>query len=108
MTCIFCKIVKKQIPCDIVFENDELIIFKDIKPVAPVHLLIAPKKHVDSIITIKQEDLGLLGNMVWHAKLLAAEQKLDKTGYKLLFNCGRGGGQIIDHIHLHLMGGWNK
>ncbi|MDA2936374.1 histidine triad nucleotide-binding protein [Patescibacteria group bacterium AH-259-L05] len=106
--CIFCKIIKKQISSDLVYENDTLIAFKDIKPSAPVHILIVPKKHIESVIAIEAEDKNVLGDLVWRGKILAQERGLDKTGYKLIFNCGRGGGQIIDHIHLHLMGGWDK
>lgn len=106
MDCIFCQIIKKQAPSDIVYEDDILIAFKDSKPSAPVHVLVAPKKHIKSVIEANAEDKGLIGDLVWRGKLLAKEKGLDKTGYKLIFNCGRGGGQIIDHIHLHLMGGW--
>lgn len=108
MDCIFCKIIKKQVPSDIVYEDDVLIVFKDIKPSAPIHLLIAPKKHIESVIKAKEEDKGLLIDMMWRGKILAQEKGLSKMGYKLIFNCGRGGGQIIDHIHLHLMGGWEN
>lgn len=106
--CIFCQIIEKQIPADIVYEDDVLMAFKDIKPSAPVHILITPKKHIESVIEAEAEDKVLLGDLVWQGKILAQEKGLDKTGYKLFFNCGRGGGQIIDHIHLHLMGGWEK
>lgn len=108
MDCIFCKIIKKQISSDIVYENDTLIAFKDIKPSAPVHILIAPKKHIESVIAIEEKDKNVLGDLVWRARLLAQERGLDKTGYKLIFNCGRGGGQIIDHVHLHVIGGWDN
>ncbi|MDA2921750.1 histidine triad nucleotide-binding protein [Patescibacteria group bacterium AH-259-L07] len=104
--CIFCQIVNKEIPKDFTFEDETLVAFKDINPKAPVHLLIVAKKHIESVITIKEGDRNLIAEMVWRAKLLAEEKGLDKTGYKLIFHCGRGGGQIIDHIHLHLRGGW--
>ena len=108
MSCVFCQIIKKELPSNIVFENDSLIIFKDIKPSAPIDLLIVSKKHIESLIVMDKQDNFLLREMVWQAKLLAVKFGLDQSGYRILFNCGRGGGQVIDHLHLHLMGGWEK
>jgi histidine triad (HIT) family protein len=101
--CLFCKIVKKEAPSDIVYEDDSFIAFKDINPKAEVHLLIVPKKHIASIKEIEEEDKELIGGLFLIAKKLAQEREL--KGYKLIFNVGREGGQIIDHIHLHLLGG---
>lgn len=106
--CIFCQIIKKEIPSEIVFEDEELIVFKDVNPSAPVHVLIVPKKHIESLIKITQADRSIIEKMVWRAKILASEFGLDKAGYRLQLNCGRGGGQIVDHIHIHLQGGWKK
>lgn len=105
--CIFCNIIKKEKKSEIVYENGELIAFRDIKPSAPVHILVVPKKHISKISEVGKEDAELLGKMILTANKIALEQKID-DGYKLLFNVGRKGGQIIDHIHLHLTGGWNE
>lgn len=100
--CLFCKISKKEVPAEIVFENDDLVIFPDINPKSPWHYLVVSKKHISSVKEMAQEDEELLGKMIWAAKEEAQKRKI--SGYKLVFNVGRGGGQIIDHIHLHLLG----
>lgn len=100
--CIFCKISKKETEAKIIFEDEDLVIFPDINPKAPVHLLIVPKKHIDSIKDIEEADAGIIARMILAAKDQAQKQNL--KGYKLIFNVGRAGGQIIDHIHLHLLG----
>lgn len=105
--CIFCKIINREADADIVFENERIIVFGDIKPSAPIHWLIVPKGHKwESINDIQEEDKGFLGEMILVAKQMAEKAGIAKSGYKLIFNVGRGGGQIIDHLHLHLMGGW--
>ncbi|PJE64523.1 MAG: histidine triad nucleotide-binding protein [Candidatus Ryanbacteria bacterium CG10_big_fil_rev_8_21_14_0_10_43_42] len=104
--CIFCKITKKEAPAEILTETDNLVVFKDIKPSAPVHLLIVPKKHVVSIAELKAEDRGLVTDMIYMGKDMAVKEAL--SGYRLSFNVGRGGGQLVDHLHLHLLGGWNQ
>lgn len=103
MDCIFCKIIKKEAPAEIVFENDQVVAFKDINPKAPIHILIVPKRHIVSVNHIEEEDRTLLGELFLAAKKIAKEKKLE--GYKLLINVGRKGGQIIDHLHLHLLSG---
>ena len=105
MNCTFCKIVDKQQPSDIVYENDKVIAFRDINPSAPTHILIVSKKHIASIKDIEEKDQDLIGEIVYSAKKIAEDQKIDE-GYKLVFNVGRKGGQVIDHLHLHLLGGW--
>jgi histidine triad (HIT) family protein len=105
MDCIFCSIVNKVGAADIVFENDELIAFRDIAPQAPVHILIIPKNHVEKISDLSDNDTLLMGTLVNRARILAKEHGISKSGYRLVFNCGDEGGQIIDHIHLHLIGG---
>lgn len=104
--CVFCKIVKKEIPSDILRESEDAVIFNDIRPSAPVHYLVVPKKHISSIKEVAHEDEALLGHLVLMAK--EAADALNLSGYKLVFNVGRDGGQIIDHLHLHLLGGWSK
>ncbi len=101
--CIFCKIVNKELPSDIVYEDDNVIVIKDANPKAPVHFLIIPKKHILSVDHIELEDKALMGDLILTAKKIAKEKNL--KGYRLLINVGREGGQVIDHIHLHLLSG---
>lgn len=103
--CLFCKIANHEQKADIVHESEKIIVFKDINPKAPVHLLLVPKKHINSVNELEKEDKGLISDMIFLAKKIALEKGISETGYRLIFNVGRGGGQIIDHIHLHLMGG---
>jgi len=103
MSCIFCKIANKQTPADIVYENDKIIAFKDNNPRAPVHILIVPKKHIPSVDHIEIQDKTLMGEMILCAQKIAREKNL--PGYRLVINVGREGGQIIDHLHLHLLSG---
>ena len=105
MDCIFCNIINKEVPADILFEDNKFVVFKDIKPSAPVHLLIVPKEHIASINDLKEKHKDLIGDIFLLAKKLAEEQGIS-DGYKLAFNTGRKGGQLVDHLHLHLMGGW--
>ncbi|MCK4355301.1 histidine triad nucleotide-binding protein [Candidatus Parcubacteria bacterium] len=104
--CLFCKIINKEQPADIIYEDEKFIAFNDIAPKAPIHILIIPKKHIQSVNHLETKDKELIGELFLLAKQIAKEQKISKTGYKLIFNVGRGGGQIIDHIHLHLLAGW--
>lgn len=103
--CIFCKIIKKEIPSEIVYEDDKFLAFKDIDPKARIHLLIIPKRHIPSVNDLRVEDKELIGELILTAKAIAKEQKIDQTGYRLIFNNGRDSGQSVDHLHLHLMGG---
>jgi len=106
VNCLFCQIINKEIPADIIYEDDKFVVFKDIKPKAPIHLLIMPKKHILSVQHLELEDKELIGELFLLAKKIAKERGVAERGYKLVFNVGRGGGQIIDHIHLHLIAGW--
>ena len=103
--CLFCQIANHQQKADIVYEDKEIIVFKDINPKAPVHLLIVSKKHIRSINQLTEKDRNLVSQMIFLAKELATKHGIAKKGYRLTFNVGRGGGQLIDHLHLHLMGG---
>lgn len=105
METVFDKIIRKEIPADIVFENDDILAFRDIRPLAPVHVLIIPKKRIASIDDLEAEDASLMGNMVLVARDIARDLNISEKGYKLLFRVGRDGGQEIPHIHLHLIGG---
>lgn len=105
--CIFCKIIQGEAPAgQILHETADTVMIPDIRPSAPVHYLIISKRHISSVRDIHHEDEPLLGHMIRVAK--EGAEKLGLSGYKLLFNVGRDGGQIIDHVHLHLLGGWNK
>ncbi|MDH3642490.1 MAG: histidine triad nucleotide-binding protein [Gammaproteobacteria bacterium] len=103
--CLFCKILNKEIPGDIVFENDELLAFNDISPQAPTHVLIIPKIHIATVNDLTEAESGLIGRMILCAKTLAAENGFAESGYRLVLNCNAEGGQTVFHIHLHLMGG---
>ncbi len=103
--CLFCKIANHEQDADIVYEDKKFIVLNDINPKAPTHLLIVPKKHIDSINELEEADRELISDTIFLAKKLALKNGISKKGYRLTFNVGRGGGQIIDHIHLHLMGG---
>lgn len=105
MDCLFCKIANGEIPADMVYEDDHIVAFKDIKPQAPIHILIIPRIHIPTINETMPTQDKLLGNMILVAKKLAAEHALDDTGYRLVFNTNNQGGQAVYHIHLHLLGG---
>jgi histidine triad (HIT) family protein len=105
MTCLFCKIVQGEIPAHVVFEDNDIMVFQDINPQAPTHLLIIPKRHIATINETSNDDIPLLGNMILRAKILAHDEKLSEKGYRLVFNINSGGGQEVYHIHLHLLGG---
>ena len=102
--CLFCKIVVKQIPASVIHEDDQVVAFNDIDPQAPTHILIIPKKHIESIQNIRAEEQNLLYHMVQTAHQLAQSQKLTR-GYRLVINNGPEGGQSVFHLHLHLLGG---
>lgn len=105
MSCIFCKMAAGEIPATRVYETSELLVVRDIKPQAPSHLLIIPKKHIATINDAHEEDEVLLGKMILAGKKAAALEGLSKDGYRLIFNVNSGGGQEVYHIHLHLLGG---
>ena len=106
--CIFCKIVNGEIPTEFLYEDDTLVVFRDINPHAPVHILIVPKKHIRSINDLTENDRGIISHMIMIGKDIAQKESVNSSGYKLLFNVERGGGQVIFHLHLHLIGGWEK
>ena len=105
MSCIFCRIAEGQIPSDIVYQDDEFIAFNDIHPQTPVHILIIPRKHIVSIAELADEDVPLMGRMMAVARKVAEEAGVSQEGYRLVINTGPEGGQIIMHVHLHLLGG---
>ncbi len=105
MDCIFCKIAQGELPSTKVYEDEELLAFKDINPVAPVHILVIPKKHIVSLATIEAQDADMLGRMMLTIRDIATEQGLDENGYRVLSNHGPDSGQIVDHLHYHILGG---
>ena len=105
MSTIFNKIIKKEIPATIVYEDDTILAFEDIAPKAPVHILIIPKKEIKTLNDIEQKDVELLGKLILVAKKIAKDKNIDKDGYRLIMNCNEYGGQTVYHIHLHLIGG---
>ncbi len=105
--CIFCKIIDKEISTEIIFEDDLVLAFNDVHPVASVHVLIIPKKHFDSVNDLTNDDKNekLMGRMILVAKQIAERRGIAEKGYKLLIRTGKAGGQEVPHIHLHLIGG---
>ena len=104
--CIFCQIAHGQTSTEILYQTDSLVVFKDINPHAPVHLLFVPKKHIRSVNDLTDTDQEILAELIMVAKEMAKEHGVAKSGYKLLYNVEKGGGQVIFHLHLHLIGGW--
>jgi len=102
---IFDKIISKELPSDIIYEDDKYLAFSDSSPQAPVHILIIPKKRIRTINDIEMNDSKTIGEMVLIAKNIAKNKQIDKDGYRLVFNCNEHGGQSVFHIHLHLLGG---
>ena len=103
--CLFCKINKGDIPAEKVYDGDEVFAIKDINPQAPIHFLIIPKKHFSTVLEIKKEDHELIGSIYSVANELAKDNRLDKTGFRVVINCGAEAGQSVFHIHYHLLGG---
>jgi len=105
MDCVFCKIVAGEIPSHILYQDEEVIAFRNINPVAPIHLLIIPRKHISSLVQLSEAESSLIGKMVNTANQLAKEASIAESGYRLVINCGAQGGQSVPHLHLHLLGG---
>lgn len=103
--CSFCKIAAKEVPVTIRYETDDLAAFDDIHPKAPTHVLVVPKRHIESVNALTPADASLVGQLVLAARAIAAEAGIAERGYKLVVNCGTEGGQVVPHLHLHLLGG---
>jgi histidine triad (HIT) family protein len=103
--CLFCKIVNKEIPADIVYENDYVMAFKDINPKAPVHILVVPKKHISTYNDITPDDTELLGKITEAVQTIAKDFNIAEKGYRVLVNVNKEGGQVIFHLHVHILGG---
>ena len=104
--CAICKSIKGEQSADFLYQDKSLVVFKDIRPHAPVHLLIVPREHIRSLNDLREKDKDIISRMVVRAKEVAKKHSIAESGYKLIFNVERGGGQIIFHIHLHFLGGW--
>jgi histidine triad (HIT) family protein len=107
-SCVFCQIVVGEKEADIVYQDESLVIFRDIRPYAPVHLLIVPRKHIRSINDLVDEDKEIVATMIMRAREVAKQVSVDRSGYKLVFNVEKGAGQVVFHLHLHLIGGWQR
>jgi histidine triad (HIT) family protein len=105
MECVFCQIVAGKLPSDIVYQDEDVIAFRDINPQAPTHVLIIPKKHIASLAELAEGEASLMGHMVDIANQLAKREGVAQSGYRLVVNCGQEGGQLVPHLHLHLIGG---
>jgi histidine triad (HIT) family protein len=103
--CLFCKIIEGQIPASLVYRDDRVVAFNDINPQAPTHVLLVPRRHIETLNDLTPDDDGLVGELVRRAAALARERGFHATGYRTVFNCNREAGQSVFHIHLHLLGG---
>ena len=103
--CLFCKIIDGEIPGDIVYENDSVLAFNDINPIAPVHILIIPKEHIATLNDLEEKHTQTMGEMFLAAKKIASDKGISESGYRVVFNCNQDGQQTVFHIHLHLIAG---
>jgi histidine triad (HIT) family protein len=105
MECIFCKIASGEIPSDIVYQNEEFIAFRDIQPLAPVHVLVIPREHISSVSDLTDSQAPFAGRLILLAKRITEQEGIAEKGYRLVINCGAEGGQVVPHLHLHILGG---
>ena len=105
MECIFCQIIAGKIPGEILYQDEEVVAFRDINPQAPTHLLVIPRKHIISLADLSEDESPLVGRMVSTANELARKEGIAESGYRLVINSGKQGGQLVPHLHLHLLGG---
>ena len=105
MSCIFCRIVNKEIPAKIVYEDDKVLAFNDINPQAPYHILVIPKKHISTLLDLTEEDKDLIGHIYLVMKKLAQGLGVAERGYRVVVNCNREAGQTIFHVHFHFLAG---
>ncbi len=103
--CLFCKIIKKEIPSKVVYEDDTVLAFRDINPVAPVHILVIPKKHIGSLVELTNEDEAIVGKIYTIINKIAKQEGIAEKGFRVIVNCGEDGGQEVKHLHFHLLGG---
>ena len=103
--CTFCKIIKGEIPSTKVYEDDEVLAFNDINPAAPIHILVIPKKHIKSLLEVDKEDERLIGKIYRIINQIAQEKKFAENGFRVIVNCGKDGGQEVEHLHFHILAG---
>jgi histidine triad (HIT) family protein len=103
--CLFCKIVRREIPANVIFENEHALAFRDIRPMAPTHVLVVPKRHIDGVATAQAGDAHALGEVLLAARDVAHAEGLADKGYRLVVNSGEDAGQSVFHIHVHVLGG---
>ncbi|MCL2721551.1 MAG: histidine triad nucleotide-binding protein [Treponema sp.] len=103
--CLFCKIISGEIPAKKLYEDDEMLAFYDIKPMAPVHFLVVPKKHINNLLELESSDSALIGRLFYKAQELAKELGCEEKGGRFIINAKKDGGQTIDHLHIHFLGG---
>lgn len=103
--CVFCKIIKGEIPSEKVYEDEETIAFKDIQPAAPIHILVIPKKHIATLLDVKEEDSHLIAHIYQVINKIAKDMKIDKEGFRVIVNCGKDAGQEVMHVHFHMLAG---
>ena len=103
--CVFCKIIKGEIPSNKVYEDEEILAFKDINPAAPIHILVIPKKHIASLVDMKEGDEILISKIYTVINKIAQDIEIDKKGFRVIVNCGEDGGQEVAHLHFHLLAG---
>ncbi len=103
--CIFCKIIKGEIPADKVYEDEDVLAFKDINPAAPIHILVIPKKHISMLTELKEQDEALIGKIYTTINKIAEKEGFKEQGFRVIVNCGKDSGQEVMHIHFHILGG---
>ena len=103
--CVFCRIISGNIPSDMIYKDEKVVAFRDVHPIAPVHILIVPRRHIAGVGDLAQEDAGLVGHMVLIARRLAEQEQIAESGYRLVVNSGADGGQAVMNLHLNLIGG---
>ena len=103
--CVFCKIIKREIPSDIVYEDERVIAFKDVNPVAPIHILVVPKKHIENLLQVSEEDGDIISYIYKVINKIAIDNNFAQNGFRVIANCGKDSGQEVMHIHFHVLGG---
>jgi len=106
--CIFCNIIRGEAPANLVYKDEDMVVFHNIKPSAPVHVMMVPAEHIESLNSLEERHSAVISKMILKAKDIARLLDIRDSGYKLIINVGRGGGQEIFHLHIHLVGGWEK
>ena len=103
--CIFCKIVQGEIPCNTVYEDDQVLAFDDIQPMAPVHVILIPKKHIATLMDLDAQNIDVTGDLISAAQKVARIKNISDRGFRTVINCNAEGGQVVFHLHMHLLGG---